>query len=94
MLIYLCLVPMLIALVVLGAGLGMMSSTVPVWQSETSKVHKRGHHVIVDGICIAAGIAMSSWLTFGFSQIDTDSSYNWRLPRWVRLKILLAEFSG
>lgn len=69
---------------VLGSGLGMMSSTVPVWQSEMSKVHKRGHHVIVDGICIAAGIAMASWLTFGFSKADTTSSWNWRLPWYVR----------
>lgn len=67
----------------------MMSSTVPVWQSETSKVHKRGHHVIVDGICIAAGIAMASWITFGFSQIDTDSSWNWRLPRYALYLILI-----
>jgi hypothetical protein len=61
----------------------MMSSTVPVWQSETSKVHKRGHHVIVDGICIAGGIAMASWLTFGFSKAETTSSWNWRLPAYV-----------
>ncbi|OCF34420.1 hypothetical protein I317_03526 [Kwoniella heveanensis CBS 569] len=71
---------LLVSRIVLGAGLGMMSSTVPVWQSETSKVHKRGHHVIVDGICIAGGIAMASWLTFGFSKIDTDMSWQWRLP--------------
>ncbi|WWD03191.1 hypothetical protein V865_001238 [Kwoniella europaea PYCC6329] len=71
---------LIISRMVLGAGLGMMSSTVPVWQSETSKVHKRGHHVIIDGICIAAGIALSSWLTFGFSKAPTTSSWNWRLP--------------
>jgi len=61
----------------------MMTSTVPVWQSETSKVQKRGHHVIVDGVCIAAGAAMSSWLTFGFSLVNTQSSWNWRLPWYV-----------
>ncbi|WWC62287.1 uncharacterized protein I303_104883 [Kwoniella dejecticola CBS 10117] len=71
---------LIVSRMVLGAGLGMMSSTVPVWQSETSKVHKRGHHVIIDGICIAAGIALSSWLTFGFSKAETTSSWNWRLP--------------
>ncbi|WWC69816.1 uncharacterized protein I206_103759 [Kwoniella pini CBS 10737] len=71
---------LIVARMVLGSGLGMMSSTVPVWQSETSKVHKRGHHVIIDGICIAAGIALASWLTFGFSKAETTSSWNWRLP--------------
>ncbi|WWC88940.1 uncharacterized protein L201_003855 [Kwoniella dendrophila CBS 6074] len=71
---------LIVARLILGAGLGQMSSTVPVWQSETSKVHKRGHHVIIDGICIAAGIALSSWLTFGFSKANTESSWNWRLP--------------
>ncbi|WWC61533.1 uncharacterized protein I303_104117 [Kwoniella dejecticola CBS 10117] len=69
-----------VARVCLGAGLGMMSSTVPVWQSEISKVHKRGHHVIVDGICIAGGIAASGWLTYGFWRIDTTSSWQWRIP--------------
>lgn len=33
----------------------MMSSTVPVWQSETSKTSRRGHHVIVGGVMIACG---------------------------------------
>jgi MFS family permease len=39
--------------VLLGIGLGMMSATLPTWQAETSRTHKRGHHVIIDGIAVS-----------------------------------------
>lgn len=77
----------------------MMSSTVPVWQSETSKTSKRGHHVIVGGVMIAcgmtyrfrsnkgladqAGVAVASWITYGFSKINTTESFKWRVPSYV-----------
>ncbi|KAE8542032.1 hypothetical protein D1P53_001511 [Cryptococcus gattii VGV] len=66
--------------VIIGMGIGQMSATIPVWQAETSRVHKRGGHVILDGICVAGGIAAASWITFGFSHSQTAMSYSWRIP--------------
>jgi hypothetical protein len=45
-----------------------------------SKTHSRGRHVIVDGICIALGIALAAWVNFGFSHADTTESLAWRVP--------------
>ncbi|GFZ43842.1 hypothetical protein JCM24511_01562 [Saitozyma sp. JCM 24511] len=66
--------------VLIGIGLGMMSSTVPVWQSESSKTHKRGVHVIIDGVYIALGIAVCAWTTYGFWRADSQSGWKWRIP--------------
>lgn len=51
-----------------------------MWQAEISTVHKRGYHVITAGIGTAAGVALSSWLTFAFGHVHTHSVWNWRVP--------------
>lgn len=80
--------------VILGIGLGMMSATVPTWQAETSRTHKRGQHVIIVGMSVSVstgpvstlmlqigtGVALSSWITFGFSHISGDMQWKWRVP--------------
>jgi hypothetical protein len=71
--------------VIIGIGLGIMSSTVPVWQSESSKTHKRGVHVIIDGVYIALGIAVCAWTTYGFWKADTQSGWKWRIPGYVHV---------
>lgn len=65
----------------MGFGIGMCVATAPVWQSEISTVHKRGHHVIVAGISTGGGVALSSWLTFAFGKVShPSSSWPWRVP--------------
>ncbi|WRT67532.1 uncharacterized protein IL334_004504 [Kwoniella shivajii] len=71
---------LIVSRLILGYGIGMASSTVPAWQTETSRTHKRGHHVIADGITIGFGIALASWATFGFSHVTGTSSWQWRVP--------------
>lgn len=38
-----------------GFGNGMNTSTVPTWQSETSKSHRRGQMVMIEGSLIVFG---------------------------------------
>ncbi|KAI9931166.1 hypothetical protein ASPWEDRAFT_56134 [Aspergillus wentii DTO 134E9] len=64
---------------VIGGGIGLLSATVPVWQSECSSAHNRGKHVVLDGLFISAGYAITSWVNLGFYQIKTGS-VPWRLP--------------
>jgi len=45
--------------VITGFGNGMNTSTVPTWQSETSKSHKRGKLVMIEGAMITGGICLS-----------------------------------
>ncbi|RDW62717.1 MFS general substrate transporter-13 [Coleophoma crateriformis] len=65
--------------VITGFGNGMNTSTVPTWASETSKSHKRGKMVMIEGAMITGGIAFSYWLDFGFSFAE-PSSISWRFP--------------
>ena len=48
----------------------MNTSTVPTWQSETSKSHRRGQLVMVEGALITCGIMISYWLDFGTAEIN------------------------
>lgn len=48
----------IIGRIITGIGNGGNTSTVPTWQSETSKAHKRGKLVMIEGALIAGGISM------------------------------------
>jgi MFS family permease len=74
--------------IITGIGNGLNTSTVPVWQSETSKSHRRGQMVMVEGALITGGICISYWLDFGFSFID--SSISWRFPIAFQIVFALA----
>lgn len=45
-----------------GFGNGMNTSTVPTWQSETSKSHRRGQMVMIEGSLIVFGVMLSYWI--------------------------------
>ncbi|KAI9802529.1 MAG: hypothetical protein M1833_001601 [Piccolia ochrophora] len=62
-----------------GFGNGLNTSTVPTWQAETSKSHRRGQLVMVEGALITGGICISYWLDFGFSFLE-PSEISWRFP--------------
>ncbi|KAI1370868.1 general substrate transporter [Hypoxylon crocopeplum] len=68
----------IIGRVITGFGNGGNTSTVPTWQSETSRSHKRGKLVMIEGALITCGIMVSYWIDLGFSFID--SSVAWRFP--------------
>ncbi|KAK7543854.1 sugar transporter STL1 [Phyllosticta citricarpa] len=65
--------------IITGLGNGLNTSTVPTWQSETSKSHRRGQLVMIEGALITGGICLSYWLDFGFSYLE-PSSISWRFP--------------
>ena len=72
-----------------GFGNGMNTSTVPTWQSETSKPHRRGQMVMIEGSLIVFGVMLSYWLDLGFSFLE-PSSIAWRFP--IAFQIILAIF--
>jgi MFS family permease len=72
-----------------GFGNGMNTSTVPTWQSETSKPHRRGQMVMIEGSLIVFGVMLSYWLDLGFSFLE-PSSIAWRFP--IGFQIILALF--
>ncbi|KAB8269009.1 L-Aspartase-like protein [Aspergillus minisclerotigenes] len=70
---------LIIGRVILGAGVGMLSGTVPTWQSECSSSSNRGKHVVLDGLFISIGYVLQAWINLGFYQVKTGSA-SWRAP--------------
>lgn len=62
---------------ILGAGVGMLSGTVPTWQSECSKAQSRGKNVVVMGLFISLGYVLQAWINLGFYQYKTGP-VTWR----------------
>ncbi|KAK0115612.1 hypothetical protein ONS96_014059 [Cadophora gregata f. sp. sojae] len=48
--------------VILGFGVGILSATAPVWQSECSPPKNRGKHVVLDGLFISFGCLSAAWV--------------------------------
>ncbi|RYO71857.1 Sugar transporter [Alternaria arborescens] len=69
--------------VVGGIGNGMVTATIPTWQSECAKPEKRGRLIITSGAVIVAGVMISYWVTYGFYFLPSGESYSsvrWRFP--------------
>ncbi|ETI25177.1 hypothetical protein G647_04550 [Cladophialophora carrionii CBS 160.54] len=64
--------------IITGMGNGLNTSTVPTWQSECSKSHRRGQLVMIEGALITGGICISYWIDFACSFINSQAS--WRFP--------------
>lgn len=77
---------MLVARVVTGVGNGLLTSTVPAYQSECAKPHRRGQLVLFEGSLITFGIMISYWVNVGF--FFTRGSISWRFP--IAIQILFA----
>ncbi|KAG9250348.1 general substrate transporter [Emericellopsis atlantica] len=65
--------------VIVGLGIGQLSSIVPVWQSETSGAKNRGRHVVLDGLFICVGYVLESWINLGFFEFQ-HGPVTWRPP--------------
>lgn len=65
--------------IITGLGNGMNTSTVPTWQSECSRSHRRGQLVMIEGALITGGVCISYWIDLGFSFLE-PSSISWRFP--------------
>ncbi|KAK3703317.1 hypothetical protein LTR37_014529 [Vermiconidia calcicola] len=63
-----------------GTGNGFITSTIPAWQAECLKTHRRGTLLLVSfGTCITAGLAIAYWFVYAFSFVQ-PSSASWRVP--------------
>ncbi|KAK2754289.1 hypothetical protein FQN54_007169 [Arachnomyces sp. PD_36] len=69
----------IIARVLCGFGIGLISSTVPTYMSEMSIRHaERGPEVAVQCIYLINGVALAYWVDFGFTRMSNQLS--WRFP--------------
>ncbi|KAF2003018.1 general substrate transporter [Amniculicola lignicola CBS 123094] len=80
---------LIVGRLITGFGNGMNTSTVPTWQSETSKSHRRGQMVMIEGSLIVFGVMLSYWIDLGCSFLE-PSTISWRFP--IAFQIILALF--
>ncbi|QIX00627.1 hypothetical protein AMS68_006144 [Peltaster fructicola] len=73
---------------VAGFGNGFNTATIPAWQAECTKAHRRGTLLMISaGACIAAGISFSYWISFAFAFLDSSAA--WRAPIAIQLAFAL-----
>jgi MFS family permease len=65
--------------IILGSGVGQLSSIVPVWLAETSTAKNRGKTVVLTGLFICLGYVLESWIDLAFYEFKTGS-VTWRPP--------------
>ncbi|KAI5460879.1 general substrate transporter [Mariannaea sp. PMI_226] len=65
--------------VIIGFGVGQLSSIAPVWLSETSDAKSRGRHVVLTGLFMCLGYTLESWLDLAFFEFHFGS-VTWRPP--------------
>lgn len=64
--------------IIAGFGVGMLSTIVPVYQSEISPPHNRGKLACIEFTGNIVGYATSVWVDYGCGFIQSDMS--WRIP--------------
>lgn len=65
--------------IIIGAGVGQLTSIVPVWLSETSGAKNRGRQVVLTGLFICLGYVLESWIDLAFFEFHTGP-VTWRPP--------------
>ncbi|KAI8671857.1 hypothetical protein NCS57_00662100 [Fusarium keratoplasticum] len=65
--------------VIIGLGVGQLSSIVPVWLSETSAAKNRGRSVVLTGLFMCLGYTLESWVDLAFFEFK-HGPVTWRPP--------------
>ncbi|KAF7551770.1 hypothetical protein G7Z17_g4806 [Cylindrodendrum hubeiense] len=65
--------------VIIGLGVGQLSSIVPVWLSETSAAQNRGRQVVLTGLFMCLGYTLESWIDLAFFEFK-HGPVTWRPP--------------
>ncbi|KAG8936619.1 hypothetical protein FRC02_000612 [Tulasnella sp. 418] len=69
---------MVLGRIVSGAGVGLLSTIVPIYQSEISPPNHRGKLACIEFTGNIIGYASSVWVDYFCSYIESD--YSWRIP--------------
>lgn len=83
---------LIVGRVISGLGVGMLSTIVPVYQTEISPPHNRGKLACIEFTGNIVGYAASLWVDYACSFFESDTS--WRLPLLIQCIIGLLLFTG
>lgn len=67
-----------------GLGVGFLSMTVPIIQTEIAAPHRRGLMVGIEYTCLIAGYMLSCWVDYGFNFMLPDKM-SWQGPFIVQI---------
>ncbi|KAL3450246.1 general substrate transporter [Aspergillus insuetus] len=70
---------MIVGRIVSGVGIGMNTTTVPIWQSETCEPKRRGILMSIQLTLLVFGFVVANWLNFAFTYIPNEP-VAWRFP--------------
>lgn len=85
-------ITMLIGRTISGFGVGMLSTIVPIYQSEISPPHNRGKLACIEFTGNVVGYTSSVWVDYFCSFIKSDIS--WRLPLFIQCVMGTLLFAG
>ncbi|OJD40527.1 mfs sugar transporter [Diplodia corticola] len=71
---------MLVGRILAGWAVGILSMSVPVYQSECAHPAKRGLIVGIAQQMIGVGFIVSTWVGYGSHHVPSTSSFSWRFP--------------
>lgn len=69
---------LVIARLIGGIGIGMLSMVSPLYTAEIAPPEIRGALLVIEEFCIVTGIVIAYWITYGTRFISSD--WSWRLP--------------
>ncbi|KAF2439462.1 hypothetical protein P171DRAFT_501606 [Karstenula rhodostoma CBS 690.94] len=76
-----------------GFGNGFTTATVPAYQAECVKSHRKGTILMISaGAFIAFGLALSYWVVFGFAYVSSFAAA-WRVPIAFQIIFALVAFA-
>jgi sugar porter (SP) family MFS transporter len=72
---------MVVGRIICGFGLAVVSTSVPLYQSEVAPAKHRGRYVVINHIGLVAGLATAFWVGYGISHWKTPRGdyYGWRV---------------
>ncbi|XXG95281.1 hypothetical protein Hte_001542 [Hypoxylon texense] len=79
---------MIVGRIISGIGVGMLSTSVPLYQSEVAPAGKRGKYVVLNHVGFVAGLAAGFWVGYGVTFWNTtehDIYVSWRFSLAVIL---------
>ncbi|KAF4806263.1 Major facilitator-type transporter ecdD [Colletotrichum siamense] len=75
-----------------GFGVGFLSMTVPVIQTEIAAPHRRGLMVGVEYTFLIGGYALSTWVDYGFYHL-VPKSESWQGPYFIQMGLAFILFA-
>ncbi|KAH7346087.1 general substrate transporter [Pyrenochaeta sp. MPI-SDFR-AT-0127] len=78
---------MIVGRIVCGLGLAIVSTSVPLYQSEISPAKHRGRYVVINHLGLVVGLATAFWVGYSISHWETASGdyYGWRISMALQL---------